>query len=450
MNFATSTSLLQLPSQHVSVLHGPARSGMVTVATREGGWRECTVPVEDLQRYIATIPLGQDVFLSQARFRGRRAIVNVVHLNALWVDIDFYRVRRSWTAADALYALLGACDGASIPPPSYVLGTGRGLAAVWLCEVLPGRAVWRWNAAERALIQALLGLGADTAAHDCSRVLRLAGTLNTRAAKPALVRCLYPQVGTPEVHGFEDLCAALLPYDRPARKRSARARPPRAVPSLRLVGANNAAQLWVDRLGDLRKLWAMRYEGALPPGRRDLWLLLASCALAWMSPPDCLRREVLELARDATARAWTDRAIETDMGAVLRRAEAAGRGERVEWQGVELDPRYRYRTGTILERLEVTLDEQRSMRTLIGSAERARRRSAHQRERGARGGVASGESRRAVELERDAAIVRLRQEQGLSQRVIAHRLGTGRQVVRGVLARLAPAPEVAPGVGCEA
>ena len=39
----------------------------------------------------------------------------------------------------------------------------------------------------------------------------MAGTLNTRSTPARLVRCLYPDLGSLRVYGFEVLCEAVLP-----------------------------------------------------------------------------------------------------------------------------------------------------------------------------------------------------------------------------------------------
>ena len=120
---------------------------------------------------------------------------------------------------------------------------------------------------------------------------------------------------------------------------------------------------------------------------------------------------------------------------MLRRAEAAGRGEVVVWKGIEVDPRYRYRSATIIDVLQITADEQRAMKTLIGPAERARRRSEHQALRGVRGGVLSGERRRERNRERDADIIE-RHAAGWSNRAIARELGIDEKMVRYVFKRV--------------
>ena len=413
-DFHRNIPILRLPAEHVSVLHGRATVGHVSIATLDSGWSERAIPVEDLPRYLEAVPVGVNVYLSQARFRGWRRTQLLSSVNALWVDIDHYKAGHRWSDAQALSALLRACEEGdpALPAPSYVIASGRGLAAVWLVEVLPREALPRWQALELALVDRLDGLGVDRAARDVTRVLRLAGTMHTKAAR--LVRCLYPEVGSPQRYGFDALCGLLLPYSRPEVSRSKGAHTggqsaqrvrtrPRAARLLRLGGAD--ARLWADRLADLDRLLELRWFGALPPGHRDLWMLIAGAALSWMIPPAAARREARMLGIRAIGGDWGEREVDARLGTVLRRAEAAGRGEVVVWKGIEVDPRYRYRSATIIDVLQITADEQRAMKTLIGPAERARRRSEHQALRGVRGGVLSGERRRERNRERDADII---------------------------------------------
>ena len=442
--FHRNIPILQLPAEHVSVLHGRATAGHVAIATLDPGWRERAIPVEDLPRYLESVPLGVNVYLSQARFRGWRRTQLLSSVNALWLDIDHYKAGHRWSDAQALYALLRACDEGArpVPAPSYVIASGRGLAAVWLLDVLPREALPRWQALELALVDRFDGLGVDRAARDVTRVLRLAGTMHTKAAR--LVRCLYPEVGAPRRYRFDELCGLLLPYSRPEVSRSkgehkggqsaqrVRTRPA-AARLVRLGGAD--AKLWADRLADLDRLLELRWFGELPPGQRDFWMLLGACALSWMIPPGAVRREVRMLAIRAIGGDWGQREVDARMGTVLRRAEAAGRGEVVVWQGVEIDPRYRYRTQTILDVLQISADEQRAMRTLIGPEESARRYREHQARRGALGGVVSGERRRETNRERDARIIELLAE-GWSNRAIARELGIDEKTVRHVRKRV--------------
>ena len=205
-----------------------------------------------------------------------------------------------------------------------------------------------------------------------------------------LVRCLYAAVGSPAVHAFEELCEALLPFSRPRRPRAKALSGARSASHVaRLVRSSGAeARLWANRLADLDRLLELRWFGSIPPRHRDVWVFLAAAALSWMIPPAVVQREARTLAVRAIGGAWGERDVESSLCTVLRRAEAAGRGETVTWQGVPVDPRYRFRTSTILEWLEVTADEQRAMCTLISREESVRRYRAHQARRAALGGRA--------------------------------------------------------------
>ena len=121
---------------------------------RRPGWSEVVIPVRDLPWYVEGLPVGYDDYLSQARFRGRRRIVNLLSLNALWLDLDYHQSDSVLSESAALLELLCSCPDFS---PSYVLATGRGLAAVWLVELLP-----RWNAVQAELVDRFRRrLGAD-------------------------------------------------------------------------------------------------------------------------------------------------------------------------------------------------------------------------------------------------------------------------------------------------
>ena len=149
--------------------------------------------------------------------------------------------------------------------------------------------------------------------------------------------------------------------------------------------------------------------------------------MAWLVPVRAVRREVVELGRQVLGGAWTAREVEAQMGSAIRRAESAGRGGRVMWQGRALDPRYRFRTATIIDWLGISEEEQRELKVLVGSAVLSERQAAR--------GRASGHARREANRERDARILELRFVQGLSIRRIAAVMGFPHTTVQSVLER---------------
>ena len=83
-------------------------------------------------------------------------------------------------------------------------------------------------------------------------------------------------------------------------------------------------------------------------------MLLAGVAISYLVPGPMVRREIVALADEVTGGHWRERETISRMSAVIARAEQAARGEKVEYRGRLVDPRYRFRTSTIVEALDIT------------------------------------------------------------------------------------------------
>jgi hypothetical protein len=174
------------------------------------------------------------------------------------------------------------------------------------------------------------------------------------------------------------------------------------------------AGLWELRLAELQRLREHRWLGALPEGQRDLWMLLAGVAVGYLVPGPMVRREILALADEVTGGCWRARETLSRMGAVIARAEQAARGEKVEYRGKLVDPRYRFRTTTIVEALGVTEAEMRAcgFRQLVSpELKREMERQRWHRRRAAAGGVS-----RTEYLERSSTRPRPWEAEGICRR----------------------------------
>ena len=418
------------PADHVRILHSRAWAGGAAVAQAAGRWREELVPLADLSRHVADLGGQRDVYLSQARFFPRRRIARLVTVGSVWVDLDYYRTEslRGRRPGDVAGDVLLECADQGVLLPSYQVATGRGLLVVWLHEELPPVALPRWRLVQRALLERFAGYGADVSAADAAHVFRLWGSVSGRSGT-----AIAPVAGeaSPLVHRFDDLADSILPHTRaeiaamPERPRNRKGRELFTGEVGRDLTA--PANLWGRRMEDLKAVRELRWwEGMLPPSQRDHWLFVASVALSWMASAARMRREVLELGRIATGGAWSAQQILTDMGTVIRRAEAAAKGETVEWSGRRVDPRYRMRTQTIRRWLGITPEEEREagLRTLVSPDRR--------RELAAAAGKVSGQvrARKAATAAQEA--LRLREE-GMTQREIAEALGAGLRTVKRYL-----------------
>ena len=446
-SFEPAVTSIATAADHVRVLHSDAKTGTVSLAQKEGraqSWRERRVSVGDLERRVSELDPKWDTYLSQARFAGRRQIVKLITVRSLWSDLDTYKVPTLAGLSDEalLACVIGCCEKEGLPYPSYVLSTGRGLCVVWLHETLPRLMLPRWQAAQAGLHERLTSLGPNPQAREVARVLRLVGSINTKSGR--CVRCLYPLVGSPEVFRFKELEKLLSPLREPWQVRRARellrGRARRPVTLLRLAATDGRKlplgswPLWDRRLTDLEALRRLRWgDEPLPPANRDLWLFISTVALSWtIEDPAVLRREVLELGREALGGAWPDALIEQDMAAALNRAEAAARGELIEWplgSGCKVDPRYHYGDRRIIEVLGITAAELAQLPETgqLGS----RSLSFRQAKRGSRGGERRAENARSENEPRDAKFARLRARGWAYRRIAAAHVSAGGDKISG-------------------
>lgn len=209
-SYGVSNACPATPGEHGELLHG-AGSADVAVATRSGGWSERAYPATELAEVLPRFAGERDIYLSMHSFFGWRRIAQLAACGALFADLDFHKVpalegmHPRGVLEDARIAL----ERAGQPEPSLAISSGRGLYLMWLHGKVPRQALPRWNAAQKALWEALRPLGADRGALDAARVLRLVGTRNS--TNGVFVETLR---GPGEVWEFDDLANEVLPYTR--------------------------------------------------------------------------------------------------------------------------------------------------------------------------------------------------------------------------------------------
>jgi hypothetical protein len=349
-------SIITSPEQHAQVLHHTGRGNVVVAQRDEGRWRELSVAIGDLGYVTRSLAGRADAYLSQNRFFGRRRTITTLHeLGALFTDLDYYNTPFAGLTPGHLlhHLVLEALAAAKIPTPSFAVSTGRGLALVWLHTAVPRHALPRWRACQRRIFETLGAYGADPRATDAARVLRLIGTQNSRAG--TFVEAL---TGVGAVWDFDDLANEILPLSRAAltalRMRRATDKRFAVAPPANFT----AATLWEGRLTDLQKLLQGRWLGELPPGERDAWLFIAGTAMSYLAPVQVLRREIVTLAHQVGG--WAESETRSRLSAVLARAEQAARGEKIEYRGLLIDPRYRFKDQTAVEWLHIRGEEMRA------------------------------------------------------------------------------------------
>lgn len=101
---------------------------------------------------------------------------------------------------------------------------------------------------------------------------------------------------------------------------------------------------------------------------------------------DVLSREALSLARECGD--WSDRESEQRFQAIFKRSMDAAKGKVVDWDGKKIDPRYRFKSDTIVDWLSITSTEMQDcgLRVLIDDDRRrdlaTERKTAERRRKG--------------------------------------------------------------------
>jgi hypothetical protein len=429
------------PADEAKLFHDGARNGFFSLLVqhsdrkRQSSHRLSTMPV-----VLNLIAHDRDTWISQAEFlRPNRRIVNLARIGLLFADLDTYR--QSWATGrtpDGLAnAVLHYCSQEGIPPPSLMIFSGRGIQAKWLLNgTIPRQALPRWNACQRFLIDRLAELGADPAAKDASRVLRLVNTVNTKSGNVCRVIHVMPGPdGEPTRYDFEYLAEMLLPTARWAieqQRRDRLQRPPKLLTGEKRLGLRSFSgrQLAWDRLDDLRKLAELR--GGVREGERMLHLFwrINFLLLSGATHSGAMYHEAAALANELDP-SWNYRSKE--LMTLYAKAKAYEAGEKVSFGGKELTPLYTPKNDTLINLFHITPHEQAGLRTIINSdigrerdrkRQEANRRAAGAMERKAYLDDVQAKRAQAQELSRN----------GLSVRGIAERMGISRSSASRYLA----------------
>lgn len=428
--------------------HDTGRTGFFSLLVAHGDdKRQSSHKLTDMPAVLGLIDTGRDTWMTQAEFmRPNRRVVNLLRIGLLFADIDTYR--QPWAAGrtpeQLAAAILYHCAQEGIPTPSLLVYSGRGVQAKWLLDgTIPRQALPRWNACQRYLIDRLAGVGADPQAKDASRVLRLVNTVNTKSGNVCrVVHIEAGQDGEPIRYGFEYLAEALLPVARWTIEQQRRDRAERRQLKLLPGGKSDnlrgfsGRQLAWDRLEDLRKLAELR--GGVREGERmqHLFWRLNFLLLSGATNSGAMYHEAAALAGELDAR-WSYRSKE--LMTLYSKAKAYEAGEKVSFGGKEFAPLYTPKNDTLLNLFQITQDEQRQLRTIIGADMAAERHKTREKARRRAAGATDREVFLEAAERRRAQAQALRAE-GLSVRVIAARMGVSKTAVGRYLAEVSERP----------
>lgn len=427
---------------HFDLVHGRHLHAVAACTQSGEKWSQLVLPHVDARFRVVELATAQvsNVYMGMAGLRGqRRTVADVAVLPCAFVDLDYYKLPHlaGLDADDLLDRIQAAAPW--LPLPTLLVASGRGAYLEWVfVRPLPVDQLHRWQAVEDVVVECLAAFGADPHARDAARVLRPAGSLHLATGLEVAAR----RVG--EVISFEQLENAIMAQvvePVPPPERAAR-------PGLQLVHAGEAFELLPvapsrasaaqraqfirpyklaqDRLADYVRLAELRGSPRLRDCRKRL-LFAYAVSMTWFASDAATVRDELRAFADRHF-SGRERLNVGRVENVVERLAQHQAGVVGVWRGQRVDRRFRLSNGYLVRLLAVSADEQRELRTVVGSAERDRRRVERRRS----AGMVEREAYLAKAAGKRQAAREMRQH-GLSQAAIAKALGCTQSAVSRML-----------------
>ncbi|MGL4873324.1 MAG: DNA-binding response regulator [Clostridium sp.] len=316
----------------------------------------------------------KDIFITpNATFNGRRLIENIRQFRALYIDMD----NKNLSFNDIVYGVWELANLEKIPYPTMVISSGRGCHLYWRIEHAPIQALATWQELEDYLYYQLKELGSDKKATDAARVLRLPGSINSRNGEECKIVILNDNI----TYSMYDLREQYLGWTNTKVKK---------IEVTEIINKKNVKTsvlqfftsytLHLARAEDILMICKLRNYKLT--GYRNM---IIHCYAYWLGVTHRDSESLAEMV-NALNEKFTEPLKKTDIKAILRCVPKAiekfleyeqgirsGEIKRVS-KGMCDKGGYWYKNETLIELLNITLDEQRQLKTIISTEIKYERR----------------------------------------------------------------------------
>ena len=337
--------------EYIDTLHGESK-GWITKAEiiKQREFSQWHYYVEDLLKQDFD---KEDVYISMSTFyKPMRRIENIKELTCNFIDLDTYNTK--FTKTQILMNLEENYFNRSIPIPSLIIDSGRGLTLGWTIEQVPYMALPLWKAIQEYLYNQLKEFGADRKALDATRVLRVPGSINSKSGTRVKILEKYDYVYT-----LREIQREFLPdldENRPKKK----GRPKK------IVYVHRERSLYQGRILDLVKLCELRNYDV--KGHREIILFLYRYYLCYFYEDEQKALEdVLELNKEFI-QPLSEKEVIRATGSAEKLFKAKNK-------------QYKYKNETLIDILSMSEYEQTHMKIIIGKEEYKRRDREYQKNR---------------------------------------------------------------------
>lgn len=352
------------------ILTHPNSEGVVAIGIKpDGKWSQAHLSSDELLLIMDRFLGIENVYLSQGSFQDTRSITSLRQINTLFVDLDFYKNGKDYTSEEICRQFEANEYNRSIPQPSLVINSGRGLTLIWLIEPTPAADLPLWQSIEDYLIYSLRDYGSDPAARDAARVLRLAGTINSKSGKMAEFIQIY---NSEYRYSLKNIATQYLAVNEPKKDITTS----QYKASKKVGRIFNIYTLHYERLKDLERLQQFRFfNGDDCHGYREIMCFLFRYWMCcYTSNPTQSLNETM-LFNTKFIKPLTE-------GEVVNATKSAEKGwenwlDNIDTGGNLKDRNnktgYNYRNRTLIGLLSITAEEQKQLKTIISTEEKYRR-----------------------------------------------------------------------------
>ena len=404
--------------QQLEMLHGNKHGYIAICQDGEKGFEQKVFCYNEAVDEIQRLTGKQNVYISQNIFRERfRNNKLVSEYHSIWSDLDYYKLPNLFaqTPEQILMWLETEYFQKSIPTPNYVVFSGRGLTISWTIDPILANRFPEWSLAQEYIYNQLKEMGADAGAKDPSRVTRIPDTINSKNGA-----ITYMKVYSREKYDIEGIIEYIPdepdpePTPEPAKKRRTKRS------KSKITHILNERTLIYARMQDLETLQELRRDCE---GCREVMCFLFRF---WASCFYTSTEQALNLTLEFNSN-FTKPLSRKEVMSATRSAEKAYNKKENEsphntygWNG------YRYRNKTLIDMLNISLDDQKYLKTIIGKEEKLRRFNQARKNR--RRNEDGFTKRQQDKKDKQSLILELHNK-GMSNTNIAKKLSISRQTV---------------------
>ncbi|MGL5803821.1 MAG: hypothetical protein ACRCX7_14800 [Cetobacterium sp.] len=328
--------------EFLSMIHGNSKGWICRAEKGQEGFKQYHYKYLELLEQDLE---GENIYISGNTFyKPCRRIEFVKELNVNYIDLDTYKTKL--TKEQILMDLEENHFNKTIPRPTFIIDSGRGMYLEWKINSVPSMALPLWKAVQEYLYSVLKSYGADRQALDCTRVLRPVGSKNAKSDTVVSILGMYDYI-----YDLREIQKEFLPELKPKEKTKGR---PKKVNYI-----YRERSLYFARIQDIIKLCELREYDL--KGHRELILFLYRYYLcSFKNDTEKALQDVLELNSEFK-RGLSEREV----------VRATRSAERCYLDKVK---EYKYKNETLIDLLEISEEEQKYMKTIISKGEFTRRK----------------------------------------------------------------------------